>query len=315
MPLAPVALPTVVEAFALDLATCGNATAAYRRTHPTAGKSANAIEALASILRRRPDVAKRVDELRLIGAKPIVEKAPLMYVDLFDIGYGADANDLSGVRWVNCRRCHGLNAQPQWIDGNEFADACDQAAAKNAAVPGSAVPPAFGGFGFKVLGEPNPECLHCGGEGVQRPFIADTTKLEGPARKLFVSAKVKANGDIELNTEDRKAARDQLHKLLGLIVDKRITAHVDIDPNAPDPWSGHSLTPEQIMERVLRSRRVVATVDAQPIVDSAPDVDARAVDSAPDPVLTAQPAVDTVSVPLRSQARRPPRMIVVGPPQ
>jgi hypothetical protein len=313
---APAALPTAVEAFALDLATHGNATAAYRRTHPIQGKSSNAIEALASLLRRRPDVAARVDQLRLIGAKTVLDQAPLMYQHLHDIGYGADSHELSGVRWVNCRRCWGAGGHPQWIDHNEFADAVEQAAAKNAAVAGSVVPPAFGGVGFKVLGEPNPDCLYCGGEGTQRPFFADTTRLEGAARKLFLSVRAKGNGDIEIETEDRKAARDQLHKLLGLIVDKRITANVNIDPNAPDPWSGASLTPEQVLQRVMRARRVEPVVDAQ-FVDAAPDADeARECDKAGPPPETPQPFTEPKAPNITQQpVRRRPQMLMVGPPQ
>jgi hypothetical protein len=310
--VATVALPTVVEQFSIELARSGNATAAYRRTHPTEGRSSNAIEVAAHALRNRADVAKRVDDLRMIGAKSILDKAPLMYQDLYEIGYAADPRELSGVRWVNCRRCHGINAQPQWIDANEFAETAAQAAAKNSAAPGSAVPPAFGGFGFKVLGEPNPECLHCGGEGVERRFVADTTRLEGPARKLFLKAR--PDGSIEI--EDRQKARDSLHKLLGLIVDKRITAHVDIDPNAPDPWSGASLSPEQIMERVLRSRRIETVVDAQ-FVDSAPDTDKpRECDKAGPPVTL--PAAAQVPGNIINPAPRPLRHaipIMVGPPQ
>jgi hypothetical protein len=311
-----VALPTAAEAFALDFASCGNAVAAYRRTHPTEGRSSHALEVAAYALRRRADVAKRVEELRLIGARAVLERAPLMYDDLYDIGYGAEALELSGVRWVNCRRCWGTGGHPQWIDYNELADAAAQAAAKNAAVPGSAVPPAFGGFGFKVLGEPNPDCVYCGGEGVQRPFFADTTKLEGATRKLFLSVRAKGNGDIEIQTEDRKAARDQLHKLLGLIVDKRITANVNIDPNAPDPWSGASLTPEQVLQRVMRARRVEPVVDAQ-LVDAAPETDEqRECDKAGLPAESPPPFTEPKAQNITQQpVRRRPQMLMVGPPQ
>jgi len=307
-----VALPTAAEAFALDFASCGNAVAAYRRTHPTEGRSSHALEVAAYALRRRADVAKRVEELRLIGARAVLERAPLMYDDLYDIGYGAEALELSGVRWVNCRRCHGINGQLTWIDEREFNDAVAQAAAKNAALPGSAVSPTFGGF-FEVLGEPNPECKHCGGEGVQRPFFADTTKLEGATRKLFLSVRAKGNGDIEIQTEDRKAARDQLHKLLGLIVDKRITANVNIDPNAPDPWSGASLSPEQVLQRVLRARRVEPAVDAQ-FVDAAPETDEqRECDKAAEsPPPFTEPKAQNIT---QQPVRRRPQMLMVGPPQ
>jgi hypothetical protein len=244
MDLVPAALPTVVEQFALELARSGNATASYRRTHPTAGKSANAVEALASLLRRRPDVAARVDELRAAAAKVILDLAPQMYQHLHEIAYEADPGELSGVRRVNCRHCFSYNGQPTWIDEREFNDAVAQAAAKNAALPGSCVPPMFGGF-YDVMGEPNPDCRHCGGQGVERPFTCDTTKLEGAARKLFVKAR--PDGTLEL--EDRQKARSELHRLLGLIVDRKVSAHthLHIEPL-------RDLTPAEVAELMTQQR-------------------------------------------------------------
>ncbi|MGO9930578.1 MAG: hypothetical protein ACLPV8_02025 [Steroidobacteraceae bacterium] len=242
--IVPAALPVAVEQFALDLATHGNATAAYRRTHPTAGKSANAVEALASLLRRRPDVAARVDELRAAAAKVILDLAPQMYQHLHEIAYEADPGELSGVRWVNCRRCWGLGGMPTWIDEREFNDAIAQAAAKNSALPGSCVPPTFGGF-YDVLGEPNEVCRHCGGQGIERPFTCDTTKLEGPSRKLFVKAR--PDGTLEL--EDRQKARAELHRLLGLIIDRKDSRSVVVHV---EPL--RDLTPAEVIELMSQQK-------------------------------------------------------------
>jgi hypothetical protein len=238
------ALPVAVEAFALDLAHCDNATAAYRRTHSTAGRSTNAIERAACDLRNRPDVAARVDELRAAAAKAVLDLAPQMYMHLHEIGYGADAHQLSGVRRVNCRRCHGVSGQPAWIDEREFNDAVAQAAAKNAALPGSAVPPTFGGF-FDVLGEPHPDCKHCGGQGVEQPFTCDTTKLEGASRRLFVKAR--PDGTLEL--EDRQKARAELHRLLGLIIDRKDSRSVVVHV---EPLK--DMTPEQVLALIEQQR-------------------------------------------------------------
>lgn len=240
----PAALPAAVEAFALELARSGNATAAYKATHATRGMGVNAIEAAASRLRRDPSVAARVDELRAAAAKVILDLAPQMYMHLHEIGYGADAHDLSGVRRVNCRRCHGCSGQPTWIDEREFNDAVAQAAAKNAALPGSAVSPTFGGF-FDVLGEPNPECKHCGGQGVERPFTCDTTKLEGAARRLFVKAR--PDGTLEL--EDRQKARAELHRLLGLIIDRKDSRSVVVHV---EPL--RDLTPAEVVELMSQQK-------------------------------------------------------------
>jgi hypothetical protein len=110
--------------------------------------------------------------------------------------------------------------------------------------------------------------------------------------------------------------------LLGLVTNLNLNLNANIDPNAPDPWSGASLTPEQIMARVLlRSRRVVDVVDAQ-TVDAVDTADTRTVDGP----LTAQPTVDSVQpltersaspAPLtEDKPRRLPRSaFIVGAPQ
>ena len=178
------------------------------------------------------------------AAKAVLDLAPQMYMHLHEIGYGADAHQLSGVRRVNCRRCHGVSGQPAWIDEREFNDAVAQAAAKNAALPGSAVPPTFGGF-FDVLGEPHPDCKHCGGQGVEQPFTCDTTKLEGASRRLFVKAR--PDGTLEL--EDRQKARAELHRLLGLIIDRKDSRSVVVHV---EPLK--DMTPEQVLALIEQQR-------------------------------------------------------------
>jgi len=72
--------------------------------------------------------------------------------------------------------------------------------------------------------------------------------------------------------EDRQSAADQLNKLQAAYVSRseNITAHVTLDPSKPNPWSGASMTPAQVLERVLKSRGVVAVVEQATVMDDAP---------------------------------------------
>ena len=62
--------------------------------------------------------------------------------------------------------------------------------------------------------EPNPECTHCNGEGIPKPWFADTRKLSPAARRLFSSVYVTKDG-VRIQTRDQDAALEKLAKILG----------------------------------------------------------------------------------------------------
>jgi phage terminase small subunit len=216
------------EHFARCMAEGQTASDAYRAAFDVAPTtSLETVHKRSYELRHAPRVAARVQQHRQqIAAAFVITEAELRK-DLHDL-VSVDATELSGVRRVNCRRCWGVDGQLTWIDEREYRDAVGQADAANSAVPGSAVPPTFGGF-FKVLGERNEACKHCGGEGVARPYVADTTKLSATARKLYRGHKInKRDGTIELLTHDQTTLRDQLNKSLGLYKSVSLNLNADV---------------------------------------------------------------------------------------
>ncbi|HEX3912226.1 MAG TPA: terminase small subunit [Steroidobacteraceae bacterium] len=239
------------EKFALAYASHGNAARAYREAYNVGPNT------LPSTVRNRgyelvhmPSVAARVRELQGAAAANVVMNTEVMMQHLYDIGYGADPEEISRVRIIACRRCHGLGRAHQWIDETEWA-----LAAARAHDAGQAVPSFDGGTGYSRLLAPSETCPQCLGAGEPFVIVADTGELHGPARKLFVSARQKANGEVEIETEDRHAARQELHRLLGLITNKSesrslsIRATVDVADTSP----------QALLEAYNRSRGVVST--------------------------------------------------------
>jgi hypothetical protein len=97
-----------------------------------------------------------------------------------------------------------------------------------------------------------------------------TDEWSGATRASFRGARYRPDGSIEVLMEDRQSAADQLNKLQAAYVSRSesVTAHVTLDPSKPNPWSGATLSPEQVLERVRKSRGVVAVIEQQP---AAPD--------------------------------------------
>lgn len=126
----------------------------------------------------------------------------------------ADSNELSQLRRVCCRHCHGYGHQYQWTEA-------EYTAAVNTAIDsGKPAPDGMGGFGYDPKAEPNPDCPECGGEGYEETYFADTRKLKGSAKVLYAGVKRTRNG-IEILTRDKDAAVANLARYLGMMVDKK----------------------------------------------------------------------------------------------
>lgn len=129
----------------------------------------------------------------------------------------ADPSKLQRVRRVNCRHCWGVGHEYQWA-AREYAEACDRAlSTKPAPKPAPECP---GGFGWVSNAEPCPDCPECNGEGVESVYIADIETLTGPERALYAGVKMTTNGP-EVKMHDQAAARENIAKYLGMMVDKR----------------------------------------------------------------------------------------------
>lgn len=125
----------------------------------------------------------------------------------------ADPTEVVTVRRLNCRHCWGLTFAYQYTDA-EYAK--ETAAALDA---GESLEPFVGGPGFNCVGEPNPHCPECGGEGVDNVHIADLRKLKPAARRLIAGIKQGKHG-IEVQFRDQGEALAKLAQWLGLLVNK-----------------------------------------------------------------------------------------------
>lgn len=217
-----------LENFAQAVVRLGTATAAYveafdperehcHTTHWERGCRLNA----------RPDVSKRVQELRAAALRDSQTDVASLIADL-KLLISADPNELSRSVITNCRHCHGVDHLYQWIDADEYVAKCDEVQADNdlrreqsktGRTKDTPLPTCDGGFGYTVRRDPAPMCPACMGAGTLHVIIADTTKLSPAGLKLYKGIRVKGDGSVEVLMHDQVAARDQLHRLLGAYKD------------------------------------------------------------------------------------------------
>lgn len=138
----------------------------------------------------------------------------------------ADPNELAAVRRVNCRHCNGVGHAYQYTDPTEFAKAVaavmDENVGRQSMRPKRApkeLPTDAGGYGFNSIADPHVNCPKCHGEGIARPWIADTRKLKGRARKLYAGYRITKDGRIEVKTRDQDAALANIAKALGMFTE------------------------------------------------------------------------------------------------
>lgn len=217
-----------LESFAQAVVRLGIAASAYREVFDPGRELPNTTAwERASKLNARPDVVKRVRELRAAALATSQISVQALIADLQDI-VEADPNDLCRSVVSACRHCHGIDHKYQWIDADEYVVKCDEVQADNdfrrensktgktRDVP---LPTCDGGFGYDVRRDPHGMCPECMGAGFLRVIIPDTTQLGPQARKLYKGIRVKGDGSVEVLMHDQVAARDQLHRLLGAYKD------------------------------------------------------------------------------------------------
>ena len=200
------------NAFAQLVAIDGNLSVAYRAAFNVAHKTRPGyVDEAACRLAKVPQVRARINELRSRIADETLISARDVIKDWIDVAL-ADPNELTRrVRW-NCRHCHGDEHAYQWRDTAEYLEAC---AAATEADPPRPPPSLDGGFGFVGDMSPAPDCPRCYGLGEERVILADTSKLTGPARKLFKG--IGKNGEVLMH--DQETARQMLARAMGLLKD------------------------------------------------------------------------------------------------
>lgn len=206
------------EAFARCLAEMGNAAAAYRKVYNVGERTLPAsVWASASKLAALPQVRAKLRVFQEQAALETIISVREALQHQLDIAT-ANPNDIVRVVARCCRYCHGVNNQYQWKDEAEFLAECTKFSADESGT--MAMPSEEGGHGFNGALEPNPICAHCYGVGHEQVVIADTTKLEGKALKLYASAKQDRWGAIEVKLHDQQAAWDKVCRMLGAFNDK-----------------------------------------------------------------------------------------------
>lgn len=136
-----------------------------------------------------------------------------------------DVNDIMQYRRLCCRHCWGEGHEYQWRDRDEYEEhlARIQAMIDQRKPEDDSPEPEFpsddGGYGFRSTKPPHPECPKCEGEGHGDVHIKDTRSLQGGAAMLYDGVKVTERG-IEIKTQDRAKALDQVARHLGMFKDR-----------------------------------------------------------------------------------------------
>lgn len=139
----------------------------------------------------------------------------------------ADPNELTQIRYLNCRHCHGIDHNFQWKDEAEYESALASVVAEEKAVQmedpsyRAEYPTDEGGYGFMPLNDPHHDCPKCYGEGKMDLYLADTRCLSQQGQALYAGVKQTKTG-IEVMMHDQKAALDQVARHLGMFSDKLI---------------------------------------------------------------------------------------------
>jgi hypothetical protein len=145
----------------------------------------------------------------------------------------ADVSEVVRLVHECCRGCFAADGHPwQWRDEQELMRAVERHLASLAGPKPLPAPDVRGGFGFVGTRDPNPECAHCDGKGVERVTVTPTDEWSAAARAAFKGARQKADGSIELDFENRLTASDQLARLAGFYVDRSESRNLNLNVNA-----------------------------------------------------------------------------------
>lgn len=220
-----VVLTPLEEAFARHYVLTNNATKAYLLAHPTVvHASRNSAMVHAWELSNRPHVLKRVREFEsAAAAATVIDYAAILEHDRQIVEGHKHADEITQHIWQCCRYCHGVGFKFQWIDFEEYGLALKDVDSTNEGriarkLRPLELPTDDGGYGFLPGNEPNIMCPKCEGRGHAITIIADTTKLQGPARAVVMGVKTTANGtEVLMHSLDK--AKERLLRAAGMFGD------------------------------------------------------------------------------------------------
>lgn len=186
-------------------------------------------------LLQMPEVQALIDEQRTKISK-VAEVDAAFVLQQWLLLAAADPAKISKVRQINCRHCWGIDHKYQW-KAHEYAAACERAAkaVDKKGNPCPEPPPdCSGGFGFVRPADPNPDCPHCDGEGVEDIVFNDMSSL-GPAERKLIASVEKTKDGLKVKMRDQDAAVRNLCEYLGMIVKRQELTGKDGAPLVPPP--------------------------------------------------------------------------------
>lgn len=186
-----------------------------------AGYSKARAESTASDLLANPAVQYQLSQRRSEVRQEIREQAKFDRETLLNELWHtalADDTELSQVRRVCCRHCHGDEHAYQYTPAEWRARLASHTAecleAKDSQQP---APPPLDEPGAWYDGRlaPHHDCPECFGNGQETIYLADTRTLSPSAKRLFAGVKVTKEG-IDVKTRSKEAAQEKLMRHLGL---------------------------------------------------------------------------------------------------
>lgn len=216
-------LTQLEEAFARKFVLRGNATNAYIEAFDYTGPRYCA-RSLAWDLVNRPHVQVRIRQYESAAARAtVIDYAALLDRDREIVEGFRYADQVTRHIWQACRYCNGTDHKYQWIDPAEYYEALTRVDEENSIrrvkmqreLP---MPSDEGGYGFDPQNDPSIICPKCEGRGNQVTIIADTTRLEGPAKAIVKGVKETKSG-IEIVFHDFDASMNRLMRAGGLYGD------------------------------------------------------------------------------------------------
>lgn len=229
----------------------------------------------------RPEVQNYLVVLRQEHIRQAVVGPAEVLREMWEIAT-ADAGELTCASRVACRRCYGVDFAYQYKGEWEYMEAFEEATRALAAWtlvpetqrvaskrPQLPVWPSDGQW-FDWKADPNPDCPHCEGRGVQHIEMADTRRLSAKARRLFAGVKV-TNSGWEVKTRDQDAALKAVAAAIGMITEGNGVSVA----GASQPITREQLAklkPEQLDQMIELQLALQSTYDPVP---QAPAIGAR----------------------------------------
>jgi hypothetical protein len=220
-------LPYLQERFVQEYVMSGNVRIAYLAAFGE-GASAKPAEA-GRLLLRNPSIMARLHVHQHAVATMSVKSTDTLVRELEEM-CEADINEFVELKRGACRYCWGVAGSYQWRDMAEYE------AAVNDCIQRQKPTPPFTGEGYRHSVEPNPGCLQCEGEGLQRVLVRNTDDVSPGARKLFKGIECNSDGSVKkIILADQLAARQELHRIRGMHVERSLNVNVNAQlPNAKD---------------------------------------------------------------------------------